>query len=97
MLDKKTEEINNLRERNLHSLKLLSEDLRVYYESKMREQQRTLTQEYEKHINEYRVREEKWIKNEKKQMKQEIEKLQKQQFILRMRTLGRVIVQYKKD
>lgn len=49
----------------------------MYYEAKMREQQRILTQEYEKQINEYRVREDKWIKNEKRQMKLEIERLQK--------------------
>ena len=48
-------------------------------------------------MNELKHREEKWKKEEKKAMKDEIEKLQKQQFILRMKTLGRVIVSYKKN
>ena len=48
-------------------------------------------------MNELKNREEKWKKEEKKAMKDEIEKLQKQQFILRMKTLGRVIVSYKKN
>jgi len=44
-----------------------------------------------------RLREDRWNKEEKKALKTEIEKLQKQQFILRMKTIGRVIVHYKKD
>jgi hypothetical protein len=39
-----------------------------------------------------RQREDHWNKVEKKALKTEIEKLQKQQFILKMKTLGRVIV-----
>ena len=53
--------------------------------------------DYEKQLNEMRQREDHWNKVEKKALKTEIEKLQKQQFILKMKTLGRVIVQYKKD
>jgi hypothetical protein len=38
LLDKKVQEINTLRDRNVHALKLFSEDLRVFYEAKLREQ-----------------------------------------------------------
>ena len=46
LLEKKVQEINVLKDRNLHALKLLSEDLRVYYEAKLREQQRTMNIEH---------------------------------------------------
>jgi|LauGreDrversion4_2_1035121.scaffolds.fasta_scaffold38576_4 hypothetical protein len=48
--------------------------------------------DYEKQLNEFRHREEKWNKVEKKALNTEIEKLQKQQFILKMKALGHVIV-----
>ena len=48
LLDKKVEEIIALKDRNMHALKHYSEDMRVYYEAKLRDQQRTLTIDYEK-------------------------------------------------
>jgi hypothetical protein len=38
LLDKKVEEINALKDRNLHALKHFSEDMRVHYEAKLRDQ-----------------------------------------------------------
>jgi len=38
LLDKKVEEILAIKDHNLHALKHFGEDMRVYYEAKLREQ-----------------------------------------------------------
>ncbi len=75
-------------------MKILTEDLRIQCEMKLREQEKLFKCQYEMEVHGFKVQEEKNL-SQKKKLKEEIASLQKQLFWVKMRAITAVIIKYK--
>ncbi len=91
MIKQKGIEYDKLKESHQHELKMVMEDLRMQYEYKLRELERTVARKYTHETKTLKDKDENY-KREITNLKQEVNLLQKQRFILRIKAMGRLMI-----